>query len=366
MKNIILVFTILLAASCTSNTESTSIEGIENAELQSTLLVKNVLASNTSVKIDSVQIKIVEQKIKCTGRVHIPPTEMISIHSKASGFIEGIKYLPGDYVKKGALLFTLVNPELIEKQRHFLESKAEYNRAEKEFLRKKSLFAEEATSKKAFEESSANYELLRAKFLGLKSELKLIGVNVKSLEEKQEYQSRLGIYAADAGYVHSILTNKGSMVEPHDKLMEIANDDHIHVELQVLAKDVAQLSKNQKVSFTLPNNNNTYDASIEKLNPMVDNETGTLNVHCHIAKDHAKYVKAGMFVNAEIAVDAKKVRGLPSEALIKEGEMYYAYVVKEEQLIKYPLNNPMEYDGFVSFDEIPFDQMLVAGAYYVE
>ena len=369
MKNIkyttILLF-IFFSIACNQSKDVDILTEEDTENQQPSLLIKDILATNKAVKIDSIQTKVVKQTIKCTGRIDIPPNEMLSVHSRTAGFIEDIKFLPGDYVKKGALLLTIVNPELVVKQRLFLETKAEYNRAAKDFARKQTLYEEQATSQKTYEESNANFELLRAKYLGLKNELQLLGINVKALEEEQKYQNQIGLYAADEGWVHSVFANKGKMVSPQDKLMEIANNNHVHLELQVLAKDSPLLEKGQPVKFTLPNRTEQFNATIVKLNPMVNDETGTLNIHCHIEDEDATIVKAGMFINAEITVDANKVKGLPAEALIKEGENYFAYVVEGDYLIKHLLKNTKELNGFITFDDIPYNQMLVEGAYYVE
>ena len=148
--------------------------------------------------------------------------------------------------------------------------------------------------------------------------------------------------------------------------MEIANDQHIHVELKVLSRDVPLLEKGQSVRFMLPNNEREFSAKIEKLNPMVDPESGTLNVHCRIDKGQADQVKTGMFVNAEIEVQNKDIKGLPLEAVIKEGTDYFAYVVDGELLKKQLLKDVEVNNGFISFTDLPFEQLVVAGAYYVE
>ena len=105
---------------------------------------------------------------------------------------------------------------------------------------------------------------------------------------------------------------------------------------------------------------------IVKLNPMLSDETGTLNVHCHINEEDAIQIIAGMFVNAEIEVEAIDVSGLPLEAVIKEGTDYYAYCIEGDLLKKHLLQNVVVSGDFVTFDSISPNQMVIAGAYYVE
>jgi cobalt-zinc-cadmium efflux system membrane fusion protein len=329
------------------------------------LNVKDVLDSNPSVQVGMIQSKTVSKKVTCTGRIDVPPTELISVHSITSGFVDLIRFIPGDYVKKGTLLFTILNPDLVVKQRILLETKAELSLAEKDYARKQSLQAESAVTQKVFDEAFGRKEILSAKYSGLKSELKLLGINIEALETEKKFQTKHYIYASESGHVHKVLTNKGQMIHPDDKLMDIANNDHIHLELQILSKDVPFIKIGQKVQFTLPNNQYTYMADVIKLNPRMDEETGTLNVHCHIEKEHEPEMTPGLFVNAQIEVESIDLQGLPLEATIKTGEQYFGFFVEEGLLVKHQLENVQVRDGFVTFDNVPEGEIVIKGAYYL-
>ncbi|MCB0706575.1 MAG: efflux RND transporter periplasmic adaptor subunit [Saprospiraceae bacterium] len=361
-----LIGLLLFFAACNNSTEPLTENVGASEEPESVLLVQEILSANPAVKVGALQSEIVQQSVACTGRVEIPPTELLSVHSKVEGFVEEINYLPGDFVKKGAPLLTVVNTALIEKQRILLETKAELSLAEKEFVRRSTLQAESATSQKVFDETQSRKEFLSAKYTGLKTELQLIGIDVVRLENEQLFQSRLSVFAAESGYVHEVLINTGQRISPQDKLMDIANNDHVHLELKVLSKDVPFLKVGQPVLFSLPNNPAIFNASIVKLNPMLDSETQTLMVHCHIATDQQKDIKAGMFVNAFIEVDARELRGLPLSAVVKEGDKYFAYVVEGDLFKKQLLQDVEVMDDFVSFAQIPRENLVIAGAYYLE
>jgi cobalt-zinc-cadmium efflux system membrane fusion protein len=329
------------------------------------LSISDILASNPNIKIGSLQKKLIKQNVNCTGRIEIPPNELVSVHSKSEGFIEVIRYITGDFVKKGAVLMIISSPDLVEKQRILLETKAELTLATKEYERKSKLQSENATTQKAIDASYAGKELLSARYMGLKSDLELRGIDVIGLEKEQKFKTQLPIYSTISGYVHDIPVNRGQMIQPHDRLMEITNNDHIHLELQVLSKDVALLKLGQKVRFTLPNNPKIFNATIEKLNPALDTETGTLQVHCHIDEDQDEVI-IGMFVNAKIEINDLEVKGLPIEAVIKEGENYYGYVVSGNLLKKQLLENAEAMGNFIIFDSVLPEKMVISGAYYVE
>lgn len=327
-------------------------------------------AMEVSARLPEVQVGpltaiSVSQTITCTGRIDIPPIDIYSMHSKTPGFVEMKKYISGDYVRKGTLLLTVQNPQLVEKQRLLLETKASLSLAEKDFERKMLLHAEKATTQRAFDEALARKDLLTARYKGMRSELELLGIDLDALEKEYDFQSRHAVFSTTSGHIHEIYVVNGQQVDPGTRLMDISDNDHIHLELKVLSKDVHLLEIGQQVTFMLPNDMHTYAGEIIKLSPMIDKETGTLNVHCHIEKEHVKDVRAGMFVNAEINVGVIDVKGLPVEATVREGGDYFGFFSRNGKLVKTKLENPRKIDGFITFDNIPDGDVVLSGAYYL-
>lgn len=364
-KYILIIFIAIFLVACHSTDKiATDQESVE-IEQRASLSVKEVLATNKNVKIGRVQTKIIDQQISCTGKIAIPKSKRIAIHSKIEGYVESMRYAAGDYVKKGAVLFSISNPNLIEKQRILLETKAKLSLAEKDYERKKILQTENATSQKTFDEVYAQKELLTAQYKGLKSELKLIGINVESLEKTDNFQSSIVIYALQAGYVSELLVNRGQMISPEVKLAELTDNADVYVELQVHPKDINLLEKGQKIQFYIPNNSMTFGGTITKLNPTL-NAAGTLTAYCTIDAKQKSNLKAGTFVNAAIEVKAQEVKGIPLDAVIKEGEAYFAYLVEGNLLNKKMLKNVEIIDEFVLFEHSSVSELVVEGAYYIE
>lgn len=364
MNRIHLLIAILLITACQNTEEGSTTEA--ESEMVSSLNVQDLLASNSKVNIGPLEKRTIQSPVNCSGRIEIPPNEFISVHAKTDGFIEAIDYLPGDFVKKGSRLFSVSNPELIEKQRLFSETKAELDQVDREYERQRTLNEAQASSLKQFEEVGSRRQLLHARYEGLKSELQLIGVNVNSLIDSQNYQSRIGIYARESGYVHEVMVNKGQMVHPEDVLMEMADDDHIHLELQVLSKDASMIAIDQKVNFRIPQDPMVYHAKVVKVNHMLDARTGSLKVHCHISEEHSTHIKVGMNVQAQIETAPTELVGLPLYAVVKEGENYYGYVVQNGMLEKRALENVRVQGDFISFDTDPNAEWVIKGAYYIK
>ena len=363
MKNIISILIILVVLiSCqTKNKDNT--QALEQENKPSTSITNSDV---DKVKFGPLQSRSYQQKVQCTGMIEIPATDITAIHSKIEGSIEFMKYLPGDFISKGSLLFKIANPELLIQQRELLETAEKLSFSNKEYERKAELFNAGAINEKEYLAVESNRKLLTASYNGLKKELEILGINTKALLEKMEFQASIPIYARNSGFVQGVNVVKGQYISSSEPLLIMANNDHIQLELQVLSKDVPLISKGQMVEFTLPKNKKILHAEIVKVNPLINTDNGTLQVYCRIKNDDCSFIIPGMFVNATITVSDLEVQGLPLNAIIKEGQQYFAYKKTVDGLEKIPLSHAEIKNDFVVFKADVQDTFVIAGAYYVE
>jgi len=356
MKNLLLLSTLLLLVACETGTPAEPTQMTEAATPRLDL-----------VKTGPLQERRINHKITCTGTVEVPPTDLISVHARTSGQVTQLKYLPGDYVRKGAQLLRISSPELIQSQRTLLETKAKLKTAERTLERQNILDAGEATTAEVLDAARSQVELLTATYNGLQQTLRQYGINVDQLETEGTFQTSVGVYAAGSGYVHAVTTNQGQMITPADELLQIAGTKHLHLELNVPSSEVAAVRKGQRVDFLLPFNDARGVATIEKINPMVDAETATLNVHCHFEDELPEGLIPGLFLNATILTGEQILTGLPLSGVIKEGDTFYGYRAVDGEMEKKLLRAARSLGDFVAFQpEIATGDWVTEGAYYLE
>lgn len=362
MKNIAFIIAMVLLVSCGGSNQNEPMEPSKDF----TKIELSEVQKNTKVRIGKLSSKSVNRKIHCTGTIISPPSQILSIHSKVEGFAKIVDLNIGDYIKKGQLIIVVESPFLIEKQRHLLESKSDLELAEIELTRKLALRSSDATSQKSLEVAQANVNRLSATFNGLKKELSSLGIDVVSLEQRQNFQSEFKIISPSSGYVHNIFTNKGKMVQPQEVLAEIIDKTGSLLSLKVLQSDISHLGVGKEVKFTLPGDKAEYSATVSKTDPVLDTELGTLNTICRLNGNNLQNVSIGAFANAIIEGGVSESSGLPLSAVIKEGEIYYGYKVAGSLLEKTALKNPVEYDDFVTFENDLEGDWVIEGAYYIE
>ena len=77
---------------------------------------KKIFVLDTSVLLHDFH-----NEVHANGKFDLPPESKASVSSFYGGAIKELKLLPGEYVKKGSLLFKLENPDFVQNSfEHFL------------------------------------------------------------------------------------------------------------------------------------------------------------------------------------------------------------------------------------------------------
>ena len=273
--------------------------------------------------------------IKTTGMIDIPPQNKAIISSFAGGRVKNSSLLVGDKVKKGQALVTLENISFIELQQDYLEVAEQIDYLKAEYERQEKLFNEKIASQKVFLKAESDYKTMQSKYLGMKTKLQLLNINVADVEQGK-ITSVITIYSPIEGSISKLNINSGTYVSPTDEIMEIINTNHIHVELNVFEKDVANVKKGQKILFKVSESSNkTFEAEVHLVGASVDGKTRTVTIHGHLNKDDQKHFLAGMFVEAEILTHQQKALTVPAEAVIERESEYVILVLKQQTSSEY-------------------------------
>ncbi|MBK7873680.1 MAG: efflux RND transporter periplasmic adaptor subunit [Saprospiraceae bacterium] len=209
--------------------------------------------------------------------------------------------------------------------------------------------------------------LQQARYKGLKAELELLGISVKTLENTGEIQSSISFYAPVNGYITKVNINNGKLVSPNDLLFEIVDRSHVHLELQVFAKDVAQLKEGQRIECQMPGSDRVYTAEVHLVGKMIEPETKTTMVHGHFDKEPIDLI-AGTYVQARILTQAKEVIAVPTSAIIKEGNESFIFIKKVNGFEKTAVITGASDGDFIEIEQLELadnEQLALRGAYYI-
>lgn len=308
-----------------------------------------------NMKLVSLQEKSFPIYIKTTGMIDVPPNSKAVISAFTGGYIKNSPLLIGDKVRKGQLLVTIENLEFVELQQEYLEISEQLTYLKSEYDRQKELFAEKISSKKSFLKAESDYKKTNAMHHGLFKKLQMLNINPVSVE-KGNLTSVSAIYSPISGSITNVNISTGAYVSPADKIMEIVNTDHIHLELRVFEKDVLKLKKDQKVVFRIPESTDkSFAGHIHLIGKSID-KNRTVQVHVHIDHDSEHNFIVGMFVDADIMIENKTSVALPESAFVDVDGKSFVLILKSKDnenyiFTKKELISGKTYNGFTEIKE---------------
>ena len=313
--------------------------------------------------------------VKATGSLGLPPNAYSSVSAKTNGIIRGTrKFVEGDYIKKGSIIAYLENADLIVIQQEYLEAKAQLDLKRLEVDRQKILIESNAGISKNLQNAQGEVTILDIKTQGLAKQLSFLGISISNLSPSTIKQ-QIEIMAPMSGYISKINFHNGMYAQSSVSLMDIISSEHLHLELDVFEKDIANIKKEQKISYTVPAFGHTvYYGIVEVIGKEFNTNSKTIRIHGHLDGTKPTFLK-DLFINAKIYLNNEESSALPEEAIIKDGANSFIYVANEKvddeevEFEKIGVVTGATDNGFTAvklIDTIPYGMQIVTeGAYYV-
>ena len=197
-----------------------------------------------------------------------------------------------------------------------------------EFDRQQTMVAENISSQKNFLKAESDYKTAVAKYNGLRKQLGMLNISTEQVE-KGVISSVVSIYAPIDGSITEVNVTRGTFVSPSFSIMEIINNDHIHLELSVFEKDIMKVKKGQEVEFRIPEaSTEIYKAEVHLVGTSIG-ENRTIKVHAHLENEEANNFLTGMFVEADIIIDSSTQMSVPTDAIGVIDDQSYVLLLDE-------------------------------------
>jgi cobalt-zinc-cadmium efflux system membrane fusion protein len=321
LVSIFSVFVILaLAMSCGSKATEEAVPKEHHEEEENTVEFTAGQYKMADIELGKVESKQISGTIRVNGMLDVPPQQMVSISVPLGGFLKSTSLLQGSKVKQGQVIATMENLDFIQMQQDYIEAKNQLEFAKADYDRQLDLAKENVNAQKTLQQAKTTYSSWQAKTNGLEAKLKMLNINLASLEGGNITGS-INLYSPIDGYVTEVNVNIGKYVNPTDILFEIVDTEHLHAELTVFEKDVPKLKIGQKVRFTLANESKERIATVYLLGREISADR-TIRIHCHIDKEDTNLLP-GMYLKAVVEIGGLEVTALPDKAIIDyQGKKY--------------------------------------------
>ncbi|MDP4209519.1 MAG: efflux RND transporter periplasmic adaptor subunit [Bacteroidota bacterium] len=319
----ILIITTFLFSCKTGKKEETH-EGHE-------VLSEDIVELNADqIKMAGIEYGQVEQKtlsntLNVNGIVTVSPQNLASVCAPLGGIVKSTSLTTGASVKKGQALAILENPEFIELQRNYLESRSKLEYAESEYKRHSDLYKSDVYSKQNVQQVTADYQSLKVQVSALAQKLALIGIDAAHLKESTISRS-VAIASPINGFIKTMNVNIGKSVSPSDVMFEIVNTASLTLELTLFEKDINKIAVGQKLRFSVSNGSPQEQNAVVTQTGKAIASDKTVKVYASAANAGNEKVLPGMYVNARIETSNNPVTALPTEAIVRFDEKDFIFV----------------------------------------
>jgi len=344
LKAIIITFMLIIAVmviqSCSdSNKEQgdTKPEEENHSEEKET---SEVALTDDQIKLMGIEseklaLENISGYIKVNGEVVINPDQESKVGSIIPGRIRKVYVKEGSYVRAGQTLAVIENPQLIDVQVEYINSKNEYEYSKREYERQLKLNSDNIGSKKTLNELESKYKKALADYKTLEEKLSSYKISKNRFDNIYEdtvanLQRYYSITAPISGNVIERNVSVGQYVEPSADMFHIINTATVFVDLNVFEQDLPYVSAGQKVILDVSvDPYQVYEGQIVFVNKVFDDEKRTVKVRVAINNKNEKLLP-NMFVSAKIYIKQESVLAVPISAIETEGDSKYIFVKTDE------------------------------------
>jgi cobalt-zinc-cadmium efflux system membrane fusion protein len=267
--------------------------------------------------------------LKVNGAIDVPASNLVSVSVPFGGYIRKIDLEPGMRVRKGQTLVVLENPDYIQLQQDYLDTKAKLDYADLDYARQEELSRENVSALKVFQQTRANRQSLQAQLAAAAQRLAILRINPATLSPARLTRT-ITVPAPTSGYITNVPVNTGRFVNPADILVEITNVEHLHVRLNIFEKDINQIRLGQTVKFGMGSDASLIHRAEVFLIGKSLSADRTVAVLAHPDVIKPVFIPGG-YVTAQIDVKTQSLPTLPEKAIIGFDGKSYVYVLEQKQ-----------------------------------
>lgn len=272
---------------------------------------------------------------------HIRAQQFVEVRARVEGFLEEMHFEEGTYINKHQVLFVINQDQYkakVDKARaQVKKDEAQARKAERDLLRIRPLYEQNAVSQLDLDNVTAAYETAKAN----------VAMSTADLQQAEQELGYTIVRSPISGYISESQVDLGTLVGSSGKslLAKIVKSDTVFVDFSMTALDYLKgkernviighkdSTKNwqQTVTVTLPDNSvYSHKGLVDFASPEVNPKTGTFQVRAELANpDHV--LLPGQFTKVKVLLDVReKATVLPAKSLIVEKGGAYVYIMRRD------------------------------------
>lgn len=362
MMTLMLGITFLVVSCSPDNAQP---QGQDRAVIQDdTLRLTSSQRTRTRLVFSKAEQRFLHRELSAYGMVHVPPEFAYSVNAALGGTVVSTKVLPGERVRKGQILVTLQHQDFVTLQQEYLTTTSQLATAESELRRQQTLARDSINARKMLERAQADATALRIQRKALAEKLALININAATLTE-YNLSRIVSVPSPISGYVTNVTINNGMYVAPNSSMIELADTDHMHIELSVFERDVQGVVADQPVKVWLTNDPKRERIGHVHLVGREVRQDKTIAIHAHLNTPDPSLIP-GTTLRAIIETSPHQGWVVPESAVVRYNGKFFVFTGSPSKLVRREVSVSAPQQGLVEItsvhDWIPQESILTVGA----
>ena len=261
-----------------------------------------------------------DARVTVPARISLDPRREARVSAVTAGTLERILVSPGDHVKAGEALASVLSPELGAAIGDHLSAHAKLETARARRDRVASLHADGFSSKSQLLDAEAELTVAAAEAEAAEERLRVLGVRPETVRpgEGEHFSSRFSVRTPIAGEVLGIDATIGRSVSGGEPLFHVGNLDEVWLILNVYETNLAAVQPGAEVAFTVAAYpGETFTGTVDDIGGWLDPDSRTAKVRV-VVPNEAHRLKPNMFAEARLSLaspDAGTGLVIPAEAV---------------------------------------------------
>ena len=267
--------------------------------------------------------------LRVAGQIDFDEQALTRIGASVTGRVTQINAQLGQEVKKGDTLALINSSELSSSQLAYLKARSEKEFHRRTVERAKTLFQADVISAAELQRRESEYEVASAQTRAAQDQLRVLGVNLKALEDLAKtgaIDSVASVMATIKGVVVERKVTTGQVVQPADVLFTVADLSRVWAVAQVPEQQVAQVKVGQSVRIDVPAlQNEPLLGRLIFVGQTVNPDSRTVLVRTELDNKDGR-LKPSMLASMLIESTPKKQLVVPLSAVVREQDTDYVFV----------------------------------------
>ena len=281
------------------------------------------------IKISVVSQGDVSDILRVAGQIDFDEQALTRIGASVTGRVTQINAQLGNEVKKGDTLALINSSELSNSQLAYLKARSEKEFHRRTVQRAKTLFEADVISAAELQRRESEYEVASAQTRAAQDQLRVLGVNLKAMEELATtgaIDSVASVMATIKGVVVERKVTTGQVVQPADVLFTVADLSRVWAVAQVPEQQVAQVKVGQSVRIEVPAlENEKLIGKLIYVGQTVNPESRTVLVRTELDNTSGR-LKPSMLTSMLIESSPTKRVVVPITAIVREQDADYVFI----------------------------------------